>query len=62
MTEMSRLFNFDDFAVQVDEALLENAEVMQTVVRRPGEIGAVACSPLYQLWLDEHNTSPPEAA
>jgi hypothetical protein len=61
MSQMSRGFNFDDFEEQIDEALADNLEVMRPVVRRPGEIGAVACSPLFQLWLDSHET-PPDAA
>lgn len=48
MAEQSRTFNFDDFDAQIAEAL----ELYGTPERRPnpGEIGGVACTPLYQEW------------
>lgn len=60
MPYMSDRFNFDDFEKQIDEALAGNEEVMAEVVplRRPGDIGAVACQPT----LFDTLPDPPEAA
>jgi hypothetical protein len=50
--EMSRLFNFDDFDAQVEEALAENERVMHLKSPNPGEIGGVVCTPLFKEWID----------
>lgn len=44
MAEMSIRFNFDDFDQQIEEALAQNDEAMDDILRqkRPGEIGGVA--------------------
>lgn len=62
MAEMSRRFNFDDFDEQVADALAENDAAMAEVllIRRPGEIGAVAITPLYREWFGDE--MPPDDA
>lgn len=61
MAHMSKNFNFDDFEKQIDEALEENdlcmAEIIPFAKRRPGEIGAVACKPVF-----DFETDGPDAA
>lgn len=61
MAHMSRRFNFDDFDEQCREALDSNDEVMGNLIplRRPGEIGAVACAPTLD---PDPVPDPPEAA
>lgn len=62
MAEMSRRFNFDDFDQQIAEALERNDEGMADLLpmRRPGEIGAVAITPLYREWFGDE--LPPDDA
>ena len=62
MAEMSRRFNFDDFDEQVADALAENDAAMAEVLpmRRPGEIGGVAITPLYREWFGDE--MPPDDA
>lgn len=64
MAQTSRRFNEgeDAFWDHVDEVLAENELAMQRIIRRPGEIGAVAVR-LTQAALPELELpDPPEAA
>lgn len=51
MAESSRTFNFDDFDQQIAEALAENDRQMRPL--RPGEIGAVAIKPSFEIDPDD---------
>lgn len=46
MAEMSRTFNFDDFDEQIAEALEDNQQAMERILR-PGDIGAVVVRPSF---------------
>lgn len=66
MAEQSKRFNAgeDAFWDHVDDVLADNEVVMSNIIpfkdRRPGEIGAVAATPLYIEWVGDD--LPPDAA
>lgn len=65
MAQMSSRFNhdsFNDWLAESQKVLDENEEAMAKVVpiRRPGEIGSVAITPLYREWFGDE--LPPDDA
>lgn len=66
MAQMSKGFNDDPFWQHVDEVLAENEAIMASKIRRPGEIGSVACRPTLLDATDPEQPLlpdlPPEAA